>query len=528
MYDSARVYLGEAMEMKGGKELSGGRILMNFANSFLFEERYAEALKYYYEAMSYARLEKDKSLRGVFEARTAGNIAECYYLIGNQTQALYYGKMSDSILMKTNNPFSYVRPQALYIIASVHLDNQEYKEAEETMQEMLHVLDTIYSRVGVKNTGILWYIAYRQEGMSKIRLAQGDFQQAEDYAFQSIKTAEMHEDPAVTAKCWVTLSSVYLRQKEYECCREAALKAICLTPVAIKVNPALAYNIGISNMYLGDREGAEEYLRIYSEQMKKNTDRNFRETIAGMEVLYETEKKQLRIDTLEKERWYYTCLFVLSCLTAFSIVLIWRQYVKRQQQEILLVEARANTVGIMEGETKERERIAAELHDGVQGLLTAVKLNLNDGETALELVNKTIEEVRNISGRLTSKTLKQFGLRVTIEDYCLMFPNVAFRFFGVESRIPEHIEALLYRCAQELITNSIKYAEAENINVQLLQEAEHLSLTVFDDGKGFDIATSAKGLGLNSIYHRIDAINGKIDLFSSPEKGTETTIEINI
>ncbi|MDR3267414.1 MAG: sensor histidine kinase [Tannerella sp.] len=529
-YDSARMVFNEALAIKGGKEYTGGRILVNLANSFFYQENYIEALKYYLEALRYAKLEKNESSRATFEARAMGNISECYYVIGNQSQALYYANQSLSVLLKVKDPWVYLKAQPLYIVGAICLDNKEYEKAEENMQKTIRLSDTVSVREKARGAkpSMLWYKAYGQEGMSRIWLARNDSQKAADYARQSIQTAEEYGDPAVTAKCWLALSNVYLHQKQYEECLNAALKATELSSEAIRVNPELAYNIAITSMYLGEETKAEDYLRIYSGQMKKNTDRNFRETIASMDVLYETEKKQMRILSLEKERLLYVCLIALSCVSMLSLILFWRQRTKRHQQEKALVEMKATAKGIMEGETKERERLAVELHDGVQGLLTAVKLSLNDYEKAQMLVDKAIEEVRNISRNLMSNTLKQFGLRAAIEDYCLAFPHVEFRFFGSDCRIVEHIESLLYRCAQELVTNSIKYSESKEINVQLVQESAHVTLTVFDDGKGFDIATTGKGIGISGIRHRIDAVNGYIDIISSPENGTETTIEIRI
>ncbi|MDR2384122.1 MAG: tetratricopeptide repeat protein [Tannerella sp.] len=526
-YDSARTVFNEILKVRGGKEYEGGRIMVNMANSFFYQEKYVEALKYYFEALKYAERKKEKVLRKESQARAFGNIAECYYMMGNLSQALYYANQSDSLMLNTpGHYYVYFRAQALYVAGAVHLDNNEYKKAETKMKETVHVSE--YILLNHNDNSMLWYKAYGLEGLSKIWLAYNDFEKAEDYALQSIEIAETYGDPAVTAKCLLALSSVYLQRKQYEQCRDAAFKATELSSEAIRLNPDLAYNIAASSMFLGNKEMADEYFRIYSNQMRKNTDRNFHETVASMGVQYETEKRQLRISALEKERLLYVGLIALICISMLSILLFWQQRMKRHRQEKSLFEMRAAARGIMEGETKERERLAVELHDGVQGMLSAVKLNLNDTEKVQVLIDKAIEEVRSISRNLMSETLKRYGLRAAVEDYCRMFPNVIFLFFGSEHHIPKHIESLLYRCTQELVTNSIKYAEAKNINVQLMQEYGRILLTVFDDGKGFDMATAVKGMGISGIHHRIDAVNGKIDITSSFENGTEITIDIKI
>jgi signal transduction histidine kinase len=520
-YDSARIVFEEAFKIKGCKEWSGGRLLVNYANSYFYQKNYVEALKYYLEAL---RVSSQDYHEG--QARAMANAGECYYMIGNQQQALYYTDYADSLLYHHMSPHVYLRAQTLYVKACIYMDESEYEKAEEKIREMFVVCD--YGLRADSTSGMLWYQAYGLEGMSKINLNLGNFQKAEDFALQSIEVAAEYGDPLVTAKCFTMLSSVHLQQKQYERCKNAAQKAIKSSPEAIKFDPILAYNIATACMFLGEKEKADEYFRIYSDQMKKNIDRNFRETMASMDMQYETEKKLLRISTLEKERLLFIGLIILSCISVISVLLFWQLRMKHHRQEKSLVEMRATARGIMEGETKERKRLAAELHDGVQSLLSAIKLNLDDSDKAHLLINKAIEEVRAISRNLMSKTLKDYGLRVAIEDYCLMFPNVTFLFFGSDGRQPEHIESLLYRCTQELVTNSIKYAQAKNISVQLIMKSAYISLTVFDDGKGFDTTVTTEGTGLSSIHHRINAVNGNIDIVSSSGSGTETTIEIQI
>ena len=122
----------------------------------------------------------------------------------------------------------------------------------------------------------------------------------------------------------------------------------------------------------------------------------------------------------------------------------------------------------------------------------------------------------------------QYGVKVALEDFSAQFPNVHFHFFGLNNRFEERSEFVIYCCASELVGNSLKHSEADTINLQLVQDDKHITLTVQDNGKGYDVNTIKKGLGLNNIYDRVASCNGKIDVVSSPTKGTETTIELNI
>jgi len=90
------------------------------------------------------------------------------------------------------------------------------------------------------------------------------------------------------------------------------------------------------------------------------------------------------------------------------------------------------------------------------------------------------------------------------------------------------LEIMIYRSVHELVNNALKYAEAENINVQIVQQPDRVSLTVQDDGKGFDPTTPVKGTGLNNIRTRAESVGGSMNIFSEPGKGTEINVEFKI
>ncbi len=154
---------------------------------------------------------------------------------------------------------------------------------------------------------------------------------------------------------------------------------------------------------------------------------------------------------------------------------------------------------------------------------------MNNAESLLKIGDKLdncIDEVRRVAHNLMPSSL-QYGIKTALEDFAAQFPNVHFHFFGEDNRFEERAEFIIYCCANELVNNSIKHSEAKNINLQLVQDDKYLTLTVQDDGKGYDEKTIKKGLGLKNINDRITSCNGKIDIVSS-HKGTETTIEIKI
>jgi signal transduction histidine kinase len=178
---------------------------------------------------------------------------------------------------------------------------------------------------------------------------------------------------------------------------------------------------------------------------------------------------------------------------------------------------------------KERARLARDLHDRLGGNLSAVKLELKSQRESMENIfdklDNCIEDIRRVSHDLMPVSLQR-GMKAALEDFAAQFSQVHFHFFGEERRIDEMKEYVVYCCASELVNNSLRHSGAKNINLQLVQIEKYVTLTVQDDGCGFDEQTVVKGIGLKNIRDRVISSNGKMDVVTAPGRGTETTIEI--
>ena len=223
---------------------------------------------------------------------------------------------------------------------------------------------------------------------------------------------------------------------------------------------------------------------------------------------------------------------------------LYQQRQKRKNQEILTLkrEQQVKTLeSLMEGEEKERFRIAKELHDGVNGDLSAIKYKLTSMlehnatvvDEIVAMIDKSSEQVRAISHNLVPPSLEKFNLIEALADYCTTMddahkPTINFQHIGTHPKLSKNNEINIYRIVQELVSNSIKHSEAREITVQLSSHDNHIQITIEDDGKGFDLNTSeSRGIGLKNIASRIDYLNATIDLVSN-DKGTSYAIEIDI
>ncbi|GHV53391.1 hypothetical protein FACS1894181_17180 [Bacteroidia bacterium] len=139
-----------------------------------------------------------------------------------------------------------------------------------------------------------------------------------------------------------------------------------------------------------------------------------------------------------------------------------------------------------------------------------------------------MKELRRIAHHLMPELLMRCGLKTSLETFCQSMPDTQFHYFGEDTRFDGKLETLLYRSAHELIYNAIKHAGATQINVQLIQESERISLTVQDNGKGFDPSRKTGGMGLNNIRQWVAVFNGEFSISSEPGQGTEINMEFQL
>ncbi len=199
----------------------------------------------------------------------------------------------------------------------------------------------------------------------------------------------------------------------------------------------------------------------------------------------------------------------------------------------------------IEGQEKEKQRLARELHDGVAGSLAAIKMRfqamgklLDENDTLKNLmhsVDEVYKEVRTISHHLTPPGMLQYSFVQFINKYLSEISesgkiNIEYIFHGEKAlnQLTDDVKVEIYRILQELITNVIKHSKADLVEVQLMRQSEEVNLIVEDRGKGFDVVARSAGLGLNSIKSRVDSLGGQLNVDSAPKRGTIVSVTIPI
>ncbi len=202
---------------------------------------------------------------------------------------------------------------------------------------------------------------------------------------------------------------------------------------------------------------------------------------------------------------------------------------------------------LVDAQEDERGRLARELHDGAGQMLTTLLVRLTTMErqadspalrsglaSTLGMVSETIEQVRDLSHRMRPAALEELGLATalrtlvadTIEEaglivHCQIDPDA--------QALPRSVEVSLYRIAQEALTNVLRHAGAQAVDVRLSRRVGAISLRIHDDGVGFDPSSpaatdGARHLGLVSMRERADKVNATLSVESGA--GVGTTIRV--
>lgn len=316
---------------------------------------------------------------------------------------------------------------------------------------------------------------------------------------------------------------------------------------------------------LGDYKQAFEFQSLYHALLDSTRlDKAHLGAMVNLQTRLENEQQKNQILLLENEKQIETLLTQKrqrerNALGALALLLIsigglgylvLRQRLKARSlalelknQQLKEQEQRAqiNTMNAMlQGQEKERDRIARDLHDGVGNMLTTIKMQLNSLKDAngtlhetSQLVNDTHAEVRRISHHMMPVSLQKLGLSKAVEELCRKNnqgngTQFHFETFGELPRMDAEREVMIYRICEELIQNATKHAQAKNVIVQFSTEDRALTITVEDDGIGItpQLSNESQGLGLKSIETRLKFLHGTWTLDSRPGIGTTIQMEI--
>lgn len=436
---------------------------------------------------------------------TFTNLASCYGEAGKYDSAVYYCKKGIALAHEQNN-FT-VEANGWFILGTAYIEQKQYEEALKCFLKGKPIRE---------KTGDYFYIVSDMAVLSELYAMMG-------------KT----EEGIKISKEALLIAGKQKMQAKF---------------------PMIYKSMAINYEKAGDYAAAASIYKKMNELKDSIYTNASTEALAEMEAKYETEKKERTIQEQEfnlKKKNYFiiaiSTLLLLGSLLAYFIYTRNKIRQKAEMKEAIFTKEQEATIAVMNAEENERQRIAKDLHDGVGQMMSAAKMNLSvisneihfnneeqklSFERIISLVDESCKEVRTVSHQMMPNMLLKSGLGKAVADFIDKIDRrilkVQLHTEGLNERLDEHIEIVLYRVLQECVNNVIKHSGASELDIAIMKDKDGISTTIEDNGKGFDIHHLSKdaGMGLSNMKARVEYIKGTIEFDSSPGNGTLVAIHI--
>lgn len=524
------------------------------------EENYHAALKHYFEALRYYDTVQDVNRMHLLQ-----NISSSYLQLNNLAQAEMYARKGALLADILSLPKT-IQLQAYATLASVLLKREEPDEALPYLQKVdAFMPDTIERALSANHyLDMGHYFFKKQHYDSSLQHYQRGYELA---------SSGKHKINTYGALNYLFQNTLLLgRKKEaYHYATLGLAEAAHSGKAIYRINALL--NMSDYEAAAGNTRKAFAYLKkavILKDQFSRENNQT---SLNNLAVLYETAQKehtiqvldqenQLRAAALERQSFRNKVYGILLLLLAFLLLLIYRYYVnqqKIQQQQVQIQQQKIvdlekdhqllHMTAMLRGQEEERSRIARDLHDGIGSLLSGIKLSftgfrengfvhqaqLANFDRSLAMLDNSIADLRRIAYNLMPDALLKFGLPEAVEDLCDMIRNstslqVSFQYTGEPRNWEPGSSIYLYRIIQELVNNVVKHAQAKNLLVEMTLVENSLTITVEDDGVGFDpdAANAHKGNGLNNIRYRTELLGGNAEIITAPAQGTSIILAVDL
>ncbi|NNT72739.1 sensor histidine kinase [Flavobacterium sp. IMCC34852] len=394
-----------------------------------------------------------------------------------------------------------------------------------------------------------------------------DLKKARYYHNLSLEISKKHNHQEGIAYAYVNFAAIFRKEKNYEAAVKYYLMALELKFDNYRANVDLIVLGYISDTYkeMKNYEKAFEYLDKKKALEKELSDQEENKIIRDINTKYETQKKELENQELkikdQKNKLFlysFIGLFLVFVIGAYFRISHINKKKKIAEQEKLIESQKLENVlkeqelleidKILEGQEKERLKLANELHDNLGSILATLRLNfqnlyqqtegIKEEERELfaktdELIEDAYQKVRGMAHAKNAGVIGSEGLVPAVQNIAkkVAIPNklkVQVIPFGMTKRLENALEVTLFRMIQEILTNTIKHAQATEITISLTQDDDTINILIEDNGKGFNPKAIDKkeGMGLSNIEKKVEQLNGTFNIDSFEGKGTTIIIDI--
>lgn len=503
---------------------------------------FSEALQNYFRALYL--YDKKKDLEKL--AMTYTNIGIVYKTQKEYKKAFQYYKKANELYIKIKSEFGITVSSGN--IGSILIDFGKYDESIK------------YSKIakeGYEKLGYDRYVAYPVSNIAVVYDSLHRFQEANKYYTEAIKLHEKYLNSYEVANICNAYAKCLIKQKKFKESIQISDKAKAFSKKVsaffLEVNAN--HNLAKANSKLGNFQEAYKYSNLYTTGIDSLFKSEKTKAIFELETKYNTEKKEKLLIRKEAEvKQRNALLIVLLVLVISAIVLgylFYRQQKlknKQQQQEFQLKSAIAQ----IETQNKLQEQrlsISRDLHDNIGAQLTFIISSVDNIKYVFDLENTKLDGKLQSISNFTKSTIVE--LRDTIwamNNDEISFEDLKMRIFNFIEKAKTATEEIefkfniddnlsqqkftsikgmnVYRTIQEAINNSIKYAKASEITIDVKSFGNKICINILDDGIGFDEKTIVQGNGLQNIKKRIKDIDGTFMLQSEIGKGTAIALTV--
>lgn len=504
--------------------------------------KFTEAL--YYNILALKLFEEIDFLKGV--AYGYNNVAIIYDNLGNTGKAIFYHQKSIEIKLKMNDQIGLAGSYSN--LGNVYRQIKKYDLAKAYYVKSITIL---------RQTEHLEYLSSALNNLGNLFVLTNMANKAIPYLEEGMLIREKNTDQKALVSSYTNMADAYNQLKDYRKEEIYLRKALQLSPfkggtretaiISLKAADAFAKN--------GNTQEAITYYRQHIALNDSLLNVDVVTKVAEMETKYDTEKKeaqnkllqqenQIQELALEQRRIQIISLFGALILCIVIALYSYTRYKHKKERELhaaLREEEKRRLAAIISTQEDERKRISGELHDGIGQMLSVVKMNMSAMEEelplkqlkqAIQLLDESCTELRNISHHLMPAVLMKKGLVNAVEEFCSTINtgkkiHVSF-YADTFERVHGSIEVNLYRIIQELVQNITRYAQATEVNLNINYEHNTLKLMVSDNGIGLnmDAIKNSRGNGWNNIYSRLSIMHAQLEIDSSAGNGTTIFIDV--
>ena len=540
-YNQAIIYFKKAISLlrNNNRQRDLGIAMLNLANVYTEKLDYKQAALTYSDALE--AFTKSNFTKGV--QVSYNNMGAVALRRKQYQQAIPMLEKSLAISQKSNNYTGVAL--TLQNIAYAYIFLKQYQKAEDLFNEAEQ------AAIKYKNNAAVFGEIYNHRAM--LDSAMGKY----DRAFQQRNMYFRIKDSLLNATQSKQINELQTKYETEKNQREiqALSQQNTLQSLNLKNQDVQLYQ---NKLQLSQKQNeinrnkltlAQEQLKLRNNQNQLNS-KQFESKSRGQRIKLLSKQNIIQQLKLNQQNMIIYSIGGMFALFIIIVYLAYNRYRLKQAatlQTAVIHQQQLAAKGIVEAEEQERKRISADLHDGLGQLFTAVKMNMEIiaeryminqedanvlAEKTLAMVDESCIEVRSIAHQMMPNALLKSGLVSALRDFVNRIPSsrlkITVETIGLDERLENNVETVLYRVIQESVNNVIKHAEATLIDILLLCDNREITITIEDNGNGFDSSNLARfnGIGLRNIITRVEYLKGTVDISSAPGKGTLVAIHV--